>query len=60
MKETLFTKPRKYIRYSTTESTDPGYINMLELADSVCRYDLDDMDIYWLQAANEELREMGM
>lgn len=33
---------------------------MLELADSVCRYDLDDMDIYWLQAANEELREMGM
>ncbi|XP_032879174.1 protein Jade-3 isoform X1 [Amblyraja radiata] len=59
VKETLFTKPRKYIRCSTTESTDPGYINMLELADSVCRYDLDDMDIYWLQAANEELREMG-
>ncbi|XP_069748029.1 protein Jade-3 isoform X2 [Narcine bancroftii] len=59
MKEILFTKPRKYIRCSTTESTDPGYINMLELADGVCRYDLDDVDIYWLQAANEELREMG-
>ncbi|XP_072900251.1 protein Jade-3 isoform X1 [Hemitrygon akajei] len=59
VKDILFTKPRKYIRCSSTESTDPGYVNMLELADSVCRYDLDDMDIYWLQAANEELREMG-
>ncbi|XP_041055524.1 protein Jade-3 [Carcharodon carcharias] len=59
VKETLFTKPRKYIRCSTTEPSDPGYLNILELADTVCRYDLDDVDIYWLHAANEELREMG-
>ncbi|XP_072433053.1 protein Jade-3 isoform X1 [Chiloscyllium punctatum] len=59
VKETLFTKPRKYIRCSNTEPSDPGYVNILELADTVCRYDLDDVDIYWLHAANEELREMG-
>uniref|UniRef100_A0A4W3JB23 Jade family PHD finger 3 n=2 Tax=Callorhinchus milii TaxID=7868 RepID=A0A4W3JB23_CALMI len=58
-KETLFTKPRKYIRYSTLETSDPGYVNILELADTMCRYDLDNVDIYWLQALNEELKEMG-
>lgn len=25
----------------------------------MCRYDLDDMDIFWLQEVNEELAEMG-
>uniref|UniRef100_UPI00398E66A7 protein Jade-3 n=1 Tax=Pristiophorus japonicus TaxID=55135 RepID=UPI00398E66A7 len=59
VKETLFTKPRKYIRCSTSEPSDPGYANILELADTMCRYDLDDVDIYWLHSANEELREMG-
>lgn len=25
----------------------------------MCHYDLDDMDIFWLQALNEDLAEMG-
>ncbi|KAG6926896.1 jade family PHD finger 3 [Chelydra serpentina] len=59
VKEVLYTRPRKYIHCSSQEPTEPGYINILELAESVCRYDLDDMDIFWLQELNEDLTEMG-
>ncbi|XP_007501103.1 protein Jade-3 isoform X2 [Monodelphis domestica] len=59
VKEILYIRPRKYIHCSSQEPTEPGYINILELAESVCRYDLDDMDIFWLQELNEELKEMG-
>ncbi|XP_076775011.1 protein Jade-3 isoform X2 [Arvicanthis niloticus] len=59
VKEILFVRPRKYIRCSSPESAEPGYINTLELAASTCRYDLDDMDIFWLQELNEDLGEMG-
>ncbi|KAF4800010.1 Protein Jade-3 [Turdus rufiventris] len=59
VKEVLYTRPRKYIHCSSQEPAEPGYINILELAESVCRYDLDDMDIFWLQELNEELTEMG-
>uniref|UniRef100_A0A7N4PKI9 Jade family PHD finger 3 n=1 Tax=Sarcophilus harrisii TaxID=9305 RepID=A0A7N4PKI9_SARHA len=59
VKEVLYIRPRKYIHCSSQEPTEPGYINILELAESVCRYDLDDMDIFWLQELNEELKEMG-
>nr|XP_025713713.1 protein Jade-3 isoform X2 [Callorhinus ursinus] len=52
-------RPRKYIHCSSSETTEPGYINIMELAASVCRYDLDDMDIFWLQELNEDLAEMG-
>ncbi|XP_059943565.1 protein Jade-3 isoform X2 [Mesoplodon densirostris] len=59
VKEVLFIRPRKYIQCSSPEPTEPGYINIMELAASVCRYDLDDMDIFWLQELNEDLAEMG-
>nr|XP_020848527.1 protein Jade-3 isoform X1 [Phascolarctos cinereus] len=59
VKEVLYIRPRKYIHCSSQEPPEPGYINILELAESVCRYDLDDMDIFWLQELNEELKEMG-
>ncbi|KAM5221296.1 protein Jade-3 [Ctenodactylus gundi] len=59
VKEVLFVRPRKYIRCSSPETAEPGYINILELAASTCRYDLDDMDIFWLQELNEILTEMG-
>lgn len=59
VKEILFTRPRKYIQCSNSETVEPGYINITELAASVCRYDLDDMDIFWLQGLNEDLAEMG-
>ncbi|XP_039072700.1 protein Jade-3 isoform X4 [Hyaena hyaena] len=59
VKDVLFMRPRKYIHCSSSETTEPGYINITELAASVCRYDLDDMDIFWLQELNEDLAEMG-
>ncbi|EHB13024.1 Protein Jade-3 [Heterocephalus glaber] len=58
-KEILFVRLWKYIRCSSPETTEPGYINIQELAASTCRYDLDDMDIFWLQEFNEDLTEMG-
>ncbi|XP_054978167.1 protein Jade-3 [Sorex araneus] len=58
-REVLFVRPRKYIHCSSPETVEPGYINIMELAASVCRYDLDDMDIYWLQDLNQDLVQMG-
>uniref|UniRef100_H3A0A1 Jade family PHD finger 3 n=1 Tax=Latimeria chalumnae TaxID=7897 RepID=H3A0A1_LATCH len=58
-REILFTRSRKFIHCSSQDTADTGYINILELAESMCRYDLDDMDLYWLQDLNEELGEMG-
>ncbi|XP_053563716.1 protein Jade-3 [Bombina bombina] len=59
VKEVLFSRPRKYIHCSSQEPTEPGYINILELAESMCRYDLDDVDLYWLEECNLELADMG-
>ncbi|XP_041438882.1 jade family PHD finger 3 S homeolog isoform X2 [Xenopus laevis] len=58
-KEVLFTRSRKYIHCSNQEPAEPGYINILELAESMCRYDLDDLDLYWLGECNLELADMG-
>lgn len=59
VKDVLFTRPRKYIRCSMPENSEFGYVNIREQAASMCRYDLDDMDTFWLQSLNEELTEMG-
>nr|DBA33167.1 TPA: hypothetical protein GDO54_000893 [Pyxicephalus adspersus] len=59
VKEVLYSRPRKYIHCSSQEPTEPGYVNILELAESMCRYDLDDMDLFWLQECNLELADMG-
>uniref|UniRef100_A0A8C4F520 Jade family PHD finger 3 n=1 Tax=Dicentrarchus labrax TaxID=13489 RepID=A0A8C4F520_DICLA len=58
-KEVLYTHQRKYIQCLSQESTEPGYVNIKELAEAMCRYDLDDMDLYWLHALNRELDRMG-
>lgn len=58
-KELLYSHQRKYIQCSSQESTEPGYVNIKELAEAMCRYDLDDMDLHWLQALNKELVRMG-
>nr|XP_020459175.1 protein Jade-3 isoform X2 [Monopterus albus] len=58
-KEVFYTQKRKYIQCSSQESTEPGYVNIKELAEAMCRYDLDDMDLYWLQTLNRELDCMG-
>ncbi|XP_005871047.1 PREDICTED: protein Jade-3 [Myotis brandtii] len=59
VKDVLFTRPRKYIHCSMPENSELGYVNIREQAASVCRYDLDDMDMFWLQSLNEDLKEMG-
>ncbi|XP_030419962.1 protein Jade-1 isoform X3 [Gopherus evgoodei] len=59
-KAVTFTRPRKYILSSGSEPPELGYVDIRTLADSVCRYDLNDVDATWLELANEELKEMGM
>lgn len=34
-------------------------MNIKELAEAMCRYDLDDMDLHWLKELNAELAQMG-
>lgn len=58
-KAVTFTRPRKYISSSGTKPPELGYVDIRTLADSVCRYDLSDVDVAWLQLANEEFKEMG-
>ncbi|XP_010226651.1 PREDICTED: protein Jade-1 [Tinamus guttatus] len=59
-KAVTFTRPRKYIVSSGLEPPELGYVDIRTLADAVCRYDLNDVDVAWLQLANEEFKEMGM
>lgn len=58
-KSLMFIRPKKYIVSSGSEPPDLGYVDIRTLADSVCRYDLNDMDAAWLELTNEELKEMG-
>jgi protein Jade-1 len=55
----MFIRPRKYIVSSGSEPPELGYVDIRTLADSVCRYDLSDMDAAWLELTNEEFKEMG-
>ncbi|TRY99104.1 hypothetical protein DNTS_021539 [Danionella cerebrum] len=54
----LFNKPKKLIRSS--ESSILGYVGIQTLAEGMCRYDLNEQDVAWLQVANEEFSRMGM
>lgn len=59
-KEVLYSHQRKYIQCSSQDLAEPGYVNIRELAEAMCRYDLDDMDLYWLYSLNRELKRMGV
>ncbi|KAM3831094.1 protein Jade-1 isoform 1-T1 [Vipera latastei] len=59
-KAVVFSRPRKYILSSGSEPPELGYVDIRTLAESVCRYDLNYMDVAWLELANEEFKEMGM
>lgn len=56
-KEVMFVRPKKLIRTSGTEAL--GYVDIRTLAEGMCRYDLNEQDVAWLQIANEEFAEMG-
>ena len=55
----MFIRPKKYIVSSGSEPPELGYVDIRTLADSVCRFDLNDMDAAWLELTNEEFKEMG-
>ncbi|KAJ8336219.1 hypothetical protein SKAU_G00395620 [Synaphobranchus kaupii] len=59
-KAVTFTKPKKLIRLPGSEPPVLGYVDICTLADSMCRYDLNEVDVAWLELVNEEFREMGM
>lgn len=56
-KEVMFVRPKKLIRTSGTEAL--GYVDIRTLAEGMCRYDLNEQDVAWLQIANEQFAEMG-
>lgn len=58
-KEMLYAHQKKYIQCWSQESKELGFVSIKELAEAMCRYDLDDMDLYWLHALNHELERMG-
>lgn len=53
----MFVRPKKLIRTSGAEAL--GYVDIRTLAEGMCRYDLNEEDVAWLQIANEEFAEMG-
>lgn len=56
-KEVMFVRPKKLIRTSGAEAL--GYVDIRTLAEGMCRYDLNEEDVAWLQIINEEFAEMG-
>uniref|UniRef100_A0A3Q1K4F0 Protein Jade-1 n=1 Tax=Anabas testudineus TaxID=64144 RepID=A0A3Q1K4F0_ANATE len=57
-KEVMFVRPKKLIRTSGTEAL--GYVDIRTLAEGMCRYDLNEEDVAWLQIINEEFTETAM
>ncbi|XP_018559488.1 protein Jade-1 isoform X1 [Lates calcarifer] len=57
-KEVMFVRPKKLIRTSGAEAL--GYVDIRTLADGMCRYDLNEEDVAWLQIINQEFAEMAM
>lgn len=53
----MFVRPKKLIRTSGTEAL--GYVDIRTLAEGMCRYDLNEQDVAWLQIANKQFAEMG-
>lgn len=53
----LFVRPKKLIRSS--ESSMLGYVGIQALAEGMCRYDLNEEDVAWLEIANAEFSKMG-
>ena len=56
-------RPRKYLHATQDETYRQGVHELHEmhqLADQVCRYDLDELDVAWLALNNAERELMGM
>ncbi|XP_047201704.1 protein Jade-1 isoform X2 [Girardinichthys multiradiatus] len=57
-KEVMFIRPKKLIRTSGSEAL--GYVDIRTLAEGMCRYDLNEEDVAWLQIINEEFAQMAL
>ncbi|KAM9842060.1 protein Jade-1 [Aulostomus maculatus] len=57
-KEVMFVRPKKLIRTSGSEAL--GYVDIRTLAEGMCRYDLNEEDVAWLQIINGEFADMAM
>ncbi|KAJ0008602.1 hypothetical protein NQD34_016017 [Periophthalmus magnuspinnatus] len=57
-KEVMFVRPKKLIRTSGSEAL--GYVDIRTLAEGMCRYDLDEEDVAWLQEVNQEFSDMAL
>ncbi|XP_072923230.1 protein Jade-1 isoform X1 [Hemitrygon akajei] len=42
------------------ESSESGHMDIKFPPRSICRYDLDEVDVHWLELANAEFQEAGM
>ncbi|ELU08893.1 hypothetical protein CAPTEDRAFT_225697 [Capitella teleta] len=54
---------KKYLHACNDETFKQGIHELHDtqsLAEQVCRYDLDDLDVSWLNRANEEFEQMGL
>ncbi|KAI4897031.1 hypothetical protein NFI96_014392, partial [Prochilodus magdalenae] len=56
----LFTRPKKLIRSWGAEASALGYVGIGTLSEGMCRYDLNEEDVAWLEVANKEFSAMGM
>ncbi|XP_030642718.1 protein Jade-1 [Chanos chanos] len=56
----MFTRPKKLIRSSGPEATVLGYVGVRTLAEGMCRYDLNEEDVSWLEIANKEFTKMAI
>ncbi|XP_077396074.1 protein Jade-1 isoform X2 [Festucalex cinctus] len=57
-KEVMFVRPKKLIRTSAAQAL--GYVDIRTLAEGMCRYDLNEEDVTWLQVANEEFAKLAL
>lgn len=58
----VLSRPKKFLHASQDEAFKPAIHELHEgqkLTEEVCRYDLDDLDILWLQTFNEICEEIG-
>lgn len=55
----LFTRPKKLIRSWGPEASVLGYVGIGTLSEGMCRYDLNEEDVAWLEVANREFSQMG-
>ena len=58
----MWTSPKKFLHAQTDENYKQGVHELHEtqkLAEHVCRYDLDDLDVSWLNLANKEFENCG-